>query len=166
MMGSGKSTVGRALAGGLGWPFVDSDEQVEARTGHTVAELFARFGETYFRSREAEVLAEALGGERPAVIAAAGGTVVDPANRAAIRARAALVVWLRVAPDVLVDRVRGTDHRPLLEADPLGTLRRLDAQRRPLYAEVAGLTIDAGDRSVDSVVEQIMAAVDAGAARR
>jgi len=161
MMGVGKSTVGRALARRLGRPFVDSDEQVQARTGQTVAQLFAEHGEAYFRREEARALREALSSAQPSVIAAAGGTVLDPNNRAQIAEHAALVVWLRAEPEILAGRVRQGDHRPLLAEDPLGTLRRLDRDRRPLYAEVASLTLDVANRSVPALVREIAAALTA-----
>jgi shikimate kinase len=161
MMGVGKSTVGRALARRLGRPFVDSDEQVQARTGQTVAQLFAEHGEAYFRREEARALREALSSAQPSVIAAAGGTVLDPDNRAQIAGHAALVVWLRAEPEILAGRVRQGDHRPLLAEDPLGTLRRLDRDRRPLYAEVSSLTLDVANRSVPALVREIATALTA-----
>ena len=85
MMGTGKTTVGRLLADRLGRPFFDSDEMVEARTGHTVAELFAASGESGFRSEESAALADGLADPIPSVIAAAGGVVLDPTNRRLIR---------------------------------------------------------------------------------
>ena len=90
-MGSGKTTVGRLVAERLDRPFLDSDEVIEARTGRTVREIFATDGEPAFRALEADVLAEALGTAPPAVVAAAGGTVLAEANRVAMRG-AGLVV--------------------------------------------------------------------------
>jgi shikimate kinase len=161
MMGVGKSTVGRALAARLKRPFVDSDEQVQARTGRTVAQLFDEHGEEYFRREEALALRQALTSSEPAVIAAAGGTVLDAANREQIAAHAALVVWLRAAPEILAGRVRQGDHRPLLADDPLGTLRRLDRDRRELYAEVATLILDVKGRAVSALVRDIVSALPA-----
>src|SRR5258705_11543535 len=85
MMGAGKTTVGSRLARRLDRPFVDSDVQVEGRAGRTVRQIFEAEGEAAFRALESEVLAEALGSEEPAVIAAAGGTVLDPNNRRRMR---------------------------------------------------------------------------------
>src|SRR3954469_21600548 len=101
MMGSGKTTLGQALAARLGRPFLDSDEQVEAATGRTVREIFEVDGEAAYRVLESKVLCEALASGPPAVIAAAGGTVLSADNRAAMRASAE-VVWLRADPAVLV----------------------------------------------------------------
>jgi shikimate kinase len=156
MMGSGKTTVGRALARRLGRPLLDSDAMVESRTGQTVAEIWAQRGEAAFRAEETEVLAEAAASKTPSVIAAAGGSVLDPANRRLI-ASAGLVVWLRADADVLAGRVRPGDHRPLLADDPRGSLRRLAAEREPWYAEVADLVVDADRTSVAATVDIIAA---------
>jgi shikimate kinase len=160
MMGSGKTTVGRAAARRLGWDFFDSDQQVETRTGRTVAEIWRAEGEQGFRRFEKEALADALTStaERPAVIAAAGGTVLDPGSRALLRQHPP-VVWLRARPETLAGRIGSGHggHRPLLDVDPAGTLRRLSAEREECYREVADHVIDVDDlprhRVVDRVVE-------------
>lgn len=157
MMGTGKTTVGRALADRLGRPFRDSDAEIEARTGRTVAQIFAEDGEAAFRREEAGVLAEDLGAARPSVIAAAGGTVLDPRNRDRMRA-AGTVVWLRAPVEVLVERVATGTHRPAVDADPQGTLARMETDREALYAEVADVAVDS-TRPVDELVEEILAAV-------
>ena len=158
-MGSGKTTVGRAVAAALDRPLVDSDAQVEARTGRTVREIFESDGEAVYRRLEREALADALGAGEPVVVAAAGGVVLDPANRTALR-EAGTVVWLRARPEVLAERVaRGGDHRPLLADDPLGTLRRLDGERRALYEEVADRVVDVDDLAPDEVVAAVLGAV-------
>ncbi len=160
MMGSGKTTVGRATARRLGWEFCDSDQQVELRAGRTVAEIWREEGEPAFRRLEKEALEEALAGtaERPVVIAAAGGTVLDPANRALLR-RHPPVVWLRARPETLVRRIEaghGT-HRPLLDDDPAGALRTLDAEREPCYREVADAVIDVDRLPRHQVVDRVVA---------
>lgn len=146
LMGSGKSTVGRLLAERLGRPFLDSDEQVERQTGRTVREIFEADGEPAFRRLEAEALAQAVACEVPAVIAAAGGVVLDADNRRLLRG-AGTVVWLHAEPEVLVDRAADGAHRPLLAADPAGVLRRMDVERRHLYQAVADEVVDVGARS-------------------
>ncbi|HWW54408.1 MAG TPA: shikimate kinase [Acidimicrobiales bacterium] len=166
MMGSGKSTVGQALAARLHRPFADSDALIEARTGQTVKQIFAERGEPAFRAEESAVLEEALASPSPAVIAAAGGAVLDAANRRLLRAaaRSGLVVWLRAAPAVLAQRVvpslASGGHRPLLEHDPAEALNRLDAIRRPLYEEVADIAIDVDDRSVDEIADIVLARME------
>lgn len=163
MMGSGKTTVGTQLAEGLGRRFVDSDAQVEARTGRTVREIFEHDGEQAYRVLEAEALADALDAEEPSVIAAAGGVVLDPENRRRLN-QGAWVVWLRADPEVLAGRLLPSggerapsdpDHRPLLADDPEGTLRRLTTEREALYAEVADTTVEVTSRSVDEVLLSI-----------
>ncbi len=158
MMGSGKTSVGRQLAERLGRPFLDSDAQVEARTGSTVREIFETegLGEAAFRVLEAEALAHALADPVPSVIAAAGGVVLDSANRARLRATAT-VVWLRAEPAVLATRVTGGVHRPLLGHDPRTVLEQMHRERRALYEEVAeGRQVDVGTHSVSAAVDAVL----------
>ncbi|HEX9994111.1 MAG TPA: shikimate kinase [Acidimicrobiales bacterium] len=155
MMASGKSAVGPIVAERLGRPFVDSDDQVEARTGRTVREIFESDGEAAYRVLEAEALREAVERAEPVVVAAAGGTVLDPGNRELMRS-AGTVVWLYADPEVLAGRVSGGDHRPLLGDDPAAALRRLHDERLPLYRDVADHVVDADDRSAEDVAEQVL----------
>lgn len=154
MMGAGKTTLGRRLARKLGRPFLDSDQQIESRTGRSVREIFEAEGEPVFRAIEADVLGEALDTVAPSVIAAAGGTVLSEANRERMR-DAGTVVWLRADPDVLAERVRNGVHRPLLADDPEQVLRDLDAARRELYADVADHVIDTAGRAPDDVLAEV-----------
>lgn len=154
MMGTGKTTVGRGLARRLGRPFVDSDQQVEARTGRTVREIFEADGEPAFRVLESEALADALASSSPTVVAAAGGTVLSEANRARMRT-AGTVIWLRTEPDELVGRVRSGGHRPLLADDPATVLRELHDARRALYEEVADHVVDTSGRGPEDVLAEI-----------
>lgn len=159
MMGAGKTTVGSRLARALERPFIDSDVQVEQRTSRTVREIFESDGEAAYRQIEAEVLAEALFSEEPAVIAAAGGTILDPNNRRRMR-ECGTVVFLDADPGDLLGRVGGQDHRPLLRDDPAGVLRHMDEVRRPLYEETADHVIDVSVLGPDQVVKAILAVVD------
>lgn len=154
-MGAGKTTVGSRLARRLDRPFVDSDDQVERRTGRTVRQIFEQEGEDAFRAHEAEALAEALASEQPAVIAAAGGTVLDGRNRQRMR-DGGTVVWLRAAPHLLVHRAQQGEHRPLLADDPRGVIDRLVVEREALYEEVADLVVDIDDRSPDDIVDHLL----------
>lgn len=167
MMGAGKTTVGQAVAERLGWAFVDSDRQVEARAGRTVEQIWRDEGEDGFRRLEAEALAHALAAteERPAVVAAAGGVVLDPANRELLR-RHPPVVWLRARPETLARRVGTGEGRPLLAGGPAAALVRLEAERRPLYEEVAGTVVDVDDLAASEAVERVVAAVAAATGPR
>lgn len=158
-MAVGKTSVGRRLAALRGWDFLDSDAQIEALTGRTVAEIWRADGEPAFRLLEAQVLADALASPVPRVVAAAGGTVVDEANRRLL-ARHHPVVWLRADPELLATRVGSAAHRPLLDDDPAGVLVRLDAIRRPFYEEVADIAVDVDDLTPDQVITCIEAALE------
>lgn len=155
-MGSGKSTVARLAAERLGRQVIDSDAVIEQATGRTVREIFADDGEDAFRTLETAALVDALASPVPAVIAAAGGVVLRAENRAALKQANARVVWLCVAPEVLVERVGSGVHRPLLDVDPEGTLRRMHAQRAELYREVADAIVLVDHRSAYDVVEAVL----------
>jgi shikimate kinase len=157
MMGTGKTTVGTIIAERLQRPLLDSDEEIEARTGRTVREIFERDGEAAFRALETGVLEEALRSPAPAVIAAAGGVVLSPRNREALQHATARVVWLCADPANLVQRVMSSGHRPLLDEDPAGTLQRMWDEREALYREVADVIVSVDDRSVEEVVEAVLA---------
>jgi shikimate kinase len=156
LMATGKSTVGRAVARRLGRTFLDSDDQIEQQTGRTVREIWTTDGEPAYRRLESAVLEDALLSDRPSVIAAAGGVVLDPANRDRLRA-AATVVWLDANPEVLAERATSGDHRPLLDDDPEGAMRSMATQRRNLYEEVATARIDVTSLAPDAVVERVLA---------
>lgn len=141
LMGVGKSTVGRRLAKELQRPFADVDEQVELRAGRTVPSIFRDDGEERFRVLEAEVLADLLDRPSPLVVAAGGGVVTGDANRAALAASGAVVVWLRASAAFLAGRTDPT-HRPLLAGDAAATLARLLVERAPFYEQVAHLSVD------------------------
>ena len=155
-MGAGKTSVGERLARRRGWPVFDSDRQVEAMVGRTVADIWLADGEQGFRSLEARVLADALASTSPAVISAAGGTVLDPANRRLLCMHTP-VVWLRAEVGTLVRRLGAGTGRPLLAGDVAAAVARLDAQRRPLYAEVAEVTVGVDRLTFDEVVDRIEA---------
>jgi shikimate kinase len=158
MMGAGKTTVGQLTARELGWGYLDSDAEVEAETGATVPELFARDGETAFREAEARALRAACAGASNVVVSVAGGAVLRPENRTLIAA-SGTVIWLRAQVDTLARRVGSGAGRPLLEGDPLTALADLEAVRRPLYAEVADLTIDVDGLAPSAVAARILETV-------
>jgi len=134
MMGVGKSTVGRKLAQLLALPFADADDEIEKAAQMSVSEIFASFGEAYFRDGERRVIARLLEGG-PKVLATGGGAFVQPDTRALILERG-IAIWLDSDVKTLVDRVGRKDTRPLLRGgDPEELITRLKAEREPAYAE-------------------------------
>ena len=136
MMGCGKTTLGRKLAGLLGFGFVDADEEIERAARMSVSEIFATYGEACFRDGERRVIArlieQADGGK---VIALGGGAFADPRTRRLVLDKA-LAIWLDCEVETLLERVSRKDSRPLLrQGDPRETLTRLSAERSPAYAE-------------------------------
>jgi shikimate kinase len=156
LMGSGKTTVARLAGERLGRRVVDSDAVVEERTGRTVRDIFITDGEVAFRILERDALLDALHDPEPLVIAAAGGVVLSEENRQALRAANARVVWLCADPTTLVERVRGAGHRPLLDDDPEGTLRRMSEQREAWYRDVADAIVLVDGRPVHDVLEAVL----------
>jgi shikimate kinase len=150
-MAAGKTTLARAVAKRLDWQAVDIDELIERRDHLSVAEIFARRGEAYFRALERETLLAQLAA-RHLVVATGGGTFADVQNRAAIN-QDGVSVWLDVPLDRLIDRVPADGRRPLA-ADRAG-FERLYYQRRAAY-EQAHVRLDAGRASVDALVEQLV----------
>jgi shikimate kinase len=153
-MGSGKTAVGRRLAALLGKQFLDSDAEIERRTGVDVRYIFEKEGEARFRERERDVIADltALDG---VVLATGGGVVLDPANREQL-AKTGIVVYLETNLETLVRRTRAAKTRPLLmNDDPRAVLERLMVSRRPLYESTADLRIETSGRQVRAVAADI-----------
>jgi shikimate kinase len=153
-MGSGKTAVGRRLATLLGKQFMDSDAEIEKRTGVDIRYIFEKEGEARFRAREREVIAH-LTALEDVIVATGGGAVLDPANRERL-AGTGTVVYLETDVDALVQRTRMSKNRPLLmNDDPRAVLERLLEVRRPLYEEVADLKVATTGRTVRAVAAQI-----------
>ncbi|SMX35770.1 shikimate kinase [Maliponia aquimaris] len=158
MMGAGKTAVGRTLAAQLGVVFRDSDHEIEEAANRTIAEIFSRDGEAFFRRKESQVIERLLEGE-PGVLSTGGGAFVSEANRAMI-SRMGVSVWLNADLELLWERVRHKDTRPLLRTpDPKGTLRALYEARVPVYAKadievvsVPGLSLDQMARRVSQAL--------------
>jgi shikimate kinase len=160
MMGAGKTAVGTALARMLAAPFIDSDEEIERAANMSVAEIFRRDGEAFFRARESEVLMRLLAG-RPCILSTGGGAFMSAANRAAI-ARAGVAVWLRADLELLWQRVRHKATRPLLRsADPRGVLAGLLDERAPVYAEAAIIVDASADYAIEAMAARVLAALEA-----
>lgn len=150
-MGAGKTTVARALARRLDWQPLDIDELIEKREHQTVASLFARQGEAYFRAAERAVLVEQIG-SRHVVVATGGGTFVDPQNRAIINGDG-VSVWLDVPLDRLIARVPANGRRPLAADRP--EFERLYAARHAAYAE-SHHRIDASRAGIEAIVDELV----------
>jgi len=160
LMGSGKTTVGAALAAAIGVPFRDSDADIERDTGLTARQLAARDGIDALHEREARHLLDALGQPGTTVIAAAASTLDDPVCRSRLRAPRQLVVWLRASPAAIAARLRPDDHRPDLGADLRDVIRRQATRRTPALREVADITLDA-TQSPATLVKTIRTHADA-----
>jgi shikimate kinase len=160
MMGAGKTTVGRMLARRLKRAFYDSDEEIERRCGVRIPVIFDIEGETGFRARESQVIAELCALDK-AVLATGGGVVLAEENRRQIAARGT-VVYLHARPPHLWQRVRHDRNRPLLAtADPQKKIEELYAQRDPLYREIADLVVDTGRQSVQTLTKDLLTRLDA-----
>ena len=161
MMGSGKTAIGRSLAQRLDVPFVDSDTEIETAANATIAEIFSRDGEIFFRAREAEVIDRLLAGP-PLVLSTGGGAFLSGETRARVDRRG-VAVWLDAPLDLLWERVRHKDTRPLLRTpDPRGTLAALWNERAPVYA-LAGLRMNV--RTGDSIEATTQGVIDLLATR-
>lgn len=154
-MGAGKSAVGRQLARLLHLDFVDSDEEIEARTGVDIPFIFEKEGEAGFRKREARVIDD-LSKRDGVVLATGGGAIMDPQNRNHLGARG-FVIYLHTSVDQQLSRTRRGRERPLLaDDDPRAVLESLMASREPLYREIADLTVDTDGRKVRAVANEIL----------
>lgn len=158
MMGAGKTAVGTALARQLGVEFRDSDEEIVRAANRSIAEIFERDGEPFFRARETEVISRLLRGT-PCVLSTGGGAFLSEANRQLIH-DVGVSVWLRADLDLLWQRVRHKTTRPLLRTpNPRETLRELYEAREPFYAK-ADLAVDsAAERSVEDMAARVVEAL-------
>lgn len=154
-MGSGKTTIGRMLAKRLDLEFIDSDHEIQARTGVSIPTVFEIEGEEGFRRREALVIEE-LSHLKGHVVATGGGAVLRQENRDNLRA-SGFVVYLDVPPQILWERTRNDRNRPLLKvADPLLRLKELHMQRDALYREVADMVIDGTRSNAQSILQLLL----------
>lgn len=160
MMGSGKTSVGRTIAQALSVPFLDSDHEIELAANATIAEVFARDGEAFFRDRETSVIGRLLDGP-PAILSTGGGAWLRPENRALIQERG-VAVWLDADADLLWSRVKGRDTRPLLRTEnPRATLIELLEARLPSY-RLADIHVAAHPTySLMDMAEQVIDALSA-----
>jgi len=160
MMGSGKTTVGRALARHLGKTFVDSDEEIQKRTGVNIPYIFDVEGESGFRLRESAALDDLVKRDNM-VLATGGGVVLAEQNRTLLK-QSGIVVYLRANVQDLWHRTRHDRNRPLLQTkDPYGKLMELFQQRDPLYRQVADIVIQSGKQSAHNLMLQLVGEIDA-----
>jgi shikimate kinase len=157
MPGSGKSSIGRKLAAKLGVAFSDADDEIETAAGMRIEQIFERFGEAEFRKGERRVIARLL--DQPAhVVATGGGAFMDPDTRDLIHDKA-VSIYLRADLNTLIERTSRRDDRPLLKQGAPGeVLKKLFAERGPVYAE-ADFVIDSDNRPADETVDRVIQAL-------
>ncbi|WP_165231273.1 shikimate kinase [Aquisphaera insulae] len=165
--GTGKSTVGRIIAGRLGRAFVEVDSEIELRAGRSIRSIFEQDGEPFFRDLEAAVVLDLVERNPGAVLGTGGGTVLREANREHLR-RHGSVVWLRVEPSELARRIQADANshatRPgLTAAGPVAEIPAVLAARTPAYQAIADHEVDAQAGPPDLIADRILALWDAGA---
>jgi shikimate kinase len=149
MMGAGKSSVGRRLAGRLGIPFIDADTEIESAAGMTIPEIFDKHGEPYFRAGEKRVIARLLD-NGPQVLATGGGAVMDQNTRDLIHIKG-ISVWLKADLDVLLKRTKRRNDRPLAEK-----IKDLLPQREPVYS-MSDIVVQSRDEPHETIIDEIIA---------
>ena len=160
MMGSGKTTMGRTLARHLGKVFVDSDEEIQKRTGVNIPHIFDVEGESGFRLRETAVLADLVKRDNM-VLATGGGVVLAEQNRALLK-QSGIVVYLSASVHDLWHRTRHDRNRPLLQTgDPYAKLMELHQQRDPLYRQAADIVIQSGKQSAHNLMLHLVGKIEA-----
>lgn len=160
LMGSGKTTIGRALARHLGKDFVDSDEEIQTRTGVTIPHIFDIEGEAGFRQRESAVIRD-LAGRDNMVLATGGGAVLAEQNRELLQQNG-IVIYLKASVHDLWQRTRHDRSRPLLQtSDPHAKLTELFQQRDPLYRQVADIVIQSGKQSAQALMLHLADEIEA-----
>lgn len=159
MMGSGKTTMGRALARHFGKAFVDSDEEIIRRTGVTVSHIFDIEGEAGFRLRETAAIRDLVGRDNT-VLATGGGAVLAEENRTMLQQNG-VVIYLKANVHELWQRTRHDRNRPLLQTgDPLEKLNELFRQRDPLYQQVADIVVQSGKQSVHVLMQHLVEEIE------
>ena len=158
MMGAGKTAVGRALAQRLGVSFLDSDAEIEVAANRTVPEIFVRDGEPFFRTKETQII-ERLLAEKRCVLSTGGGAFLSEQNRMNISGKG-ISVWLNADLELLWNRVRNKDTRPLLRTpNPKSTLQDIYHQRVPTYALADMTVVSEEEYSIEDMVDRVVEAL-------
>jgi len=152
--GSGKSSIGRALAKLLGQDFVDTDALIEEQEGKSISEIFQQSGEEKFREIESAVVAHQLA-HAEGIIALGGGAVLSPATQAALKNSTSDVIFLNVSASNAVPRVSANSSRPLLSENPSEQWSALLKKRLPIYTDLADITIDTDNKKAQEVANEI-----------
>jgi len=164
LMGAGKTTVGRVLAKKLNKRFIDSDHEIEARTGVAIPLIFEIEGEASFRQRETDVIRD-LTAQNDIVLATGGGAILKPENREYLKTRGT-VIYLRASINSILQRTSHDKNRPLLQtADPRGRIEQLAREREPYYLEVADFIVETGRPNVQSLVQVILTQLESASHR-
>lgn len=157
LMGAGKTSIGKRLAASLDMPFNDADQEIERAAGKSINEIFAEYGESYFRDGERRVIARLLN-DGPKVLATGGGAYMNAETRARV-AEQGVSIWLRADLDTLMARVARRDNRPLLKSqNPRAVMEKLIGDRYPVYAQ-ADIVIESRDVTHELIVEEIVQAL-------
>jgi shikimate kinase len=158
--GTGKTSVAVVLARRLGWNWIDADEEIQRRSGQSIAEIFATVGEQGFRDLETLAILESTSSPDRLVLSCGGGAVLRPENRQALKA-AGKVVWLQATPQTILKRLAAdprtaAQRPPLTSQGGLEEVRQLLAIREPLYAETADLAVDTEGKTLAAVAAEIV----------
>lgn len=164
-MGSGKSTAGISLSYRLQCPLSDTDKMIEKREGKSISEIFEEEGEQAFRKKETALLQSLREARGRQIFSVGGGTPLSSENRELLR-ELGTVVWLKVSPETVYERLQGDTTRPLLQGkDPMEKIRALLREREALYAEAADIVVETDKKKITQVVEEIAAALKEGGKR-
>ena len=161
LSGTGKSSVGRLLARKLRWRFIDTDSEIERQEERRISQIFQDMGEEYFRDLERRVVRD-ICAQRHYVISTGGGAILDPDNRAAMRA-GNLVIWLRATPETILERLKWSVHtRPLLKApDPLARIRAMADERQQDYSQASHVAVATDGKSHEAAADLLWEQVEA-----
>ncbi len=159
-MGCGKSTVGIRLSYKMRCVLEDTDKRIEKEQGKAISEIFSENGESYFRDLETACLEKLLSENTRRIISVGGGLPLRSENRKLLK-QLGTVVYLKITPERVYERLKGDKTRPLLQGDnPLETISRLMVQRAPIYEEAADIIVDVSDKEMENVLQEIVDACE------